>query len=39
MQIIGGDQEKVLVGGRSSGSNLAAGIVLRDKDVVRAPTQ
>jgi acetyl esterase/lipase len=32
--VIGGDREKVLVGGRSSGSNLSAGIALRDKDVV-----
>jgi acetyl esterase/lipase len=31
---IGGDREKVLVGGRSSGSNLSAGIALRDKETV-----
>lgn len=31
---IGGDGDKVLVGGRSSGSNLAAGITLRDNETV-----
>jgi acetyl esterase/lipase len=36
MDLIGGDRNKVLVGGRSSGSNLSAGIALRDKEVVRA---
>ncbi|RDL29588.1 uncharacterized protein BP5553_10707 [Venustampulla echinocandica] len=33
IDLISGDQNKVLVGGRSSGSNLAAGVSLRDKDV------
>ena len=34
MSVVGGDKDRVLVGGRSSGSNLSAGIALRDKDVV-----
>jgi len=34
MSLIGGDKDKVLVGGRSSGSNLSAGVALRDKDIV-----
>lgn len=34
---IGGDRDRVLVGGRSSGSNLSAGVALRDKDVVGDP--
>lgn len=34
MEKIGGDKDRVLVGGRSSGSNLSAGITLRDKDEV-----
>lgn len=33
-QKIGGDETKVIVGGRSAGANLAAGVVLREKDVV-----
>jgi acetyl esterase/lipase len=34
--VIGEDREKVLVGGGSSGSNLAAGVALRDMEVVSA---
>jgi acetyl esterase/lipase len=34
IELVGGDRRKVLAGGRSSGSNLAAGAALRDKDVV-----
>jgi acetyl esterase/lipase len=34
IELVGGDRRKLLVGGRSSGSNLAAGVALRDKDVV-----
>ena len=34
IDMIGGDRDQVLVGGRSSGSNLAAGISLRDKELV-----
>ena len=34
---IGGDETHVVVGGRSAGANLAAGVVLREKDVVGAP--
>lgn len=36
LEVIGEDREKVLVGGRSSGSNLTAGVALRDKEVVSA---
>ncbi|KAH8790483.1 hypothetical protein F5882DRAFT_438137 [Hyaloscypha sp. PMI_1271] len=32
-EVIREDREKVLVGGRSSGSNLAAGVALRDMEV------
>ena len=35
-EVIREDREKVLVGGRSSGSNLAAGVALRDMEVVSA---
>jgi acetyl esterase/lipase len=34
LEMIGGNRETVVVGGRSSGSNLAAGAALRDKDAV-----
>lgn len=34
MDAIGGDETKVVVGGRSAGANLAAGVVLREKDEV-----
>ncbi|KAN0094235.1 Alpha/Beta hydrolase fold [Hyaloscypha variabilis] len=33
IELVGGDGNRVLVGGRSSGSNLAAGVALHDKDV------
>jgi acetyl esterase/lipase len=36
LEMIGEDREKVLVGGRSGGSNLAAGVALRDKEVASA---
>ena len=35
MKEIGGDSNQVFVGGRSSGSNLAAGITLRETETVR----
>ena len=38
MNEIGGDINQVFVGGRSSGSNLAAGITLRDTETVRLLT-
>ena len=34
MDLIGGYETKVIVGGRSAGATLAAGVVLRDKDTV-----
>lgn len=35
-EVIREDREKVLVGGRSSGSNLAAGVALPNMEVVSA---